>query len=118
MGRLFHLHLQHPGCDNPPIAWLMPLIGDAVIGVTGIAMVAILLRACGLWAWTALVVWNSLAIWDALSAFILHLTNPWPEFFMIKTFGASMFFIASAMHAANLYILACRNTRDDMGLKS
>ncbi len=90
---------------DPPAAWLMPLIGDAVIGLTGLAMIAVILRARGLWAWTALVVWNTLAIWDALSAFIIHLTNPWPQFFMIHTFGALMFFIASAMHATNVYLL-------------
>lgn len=94
---------------DPPIAWLMPLIGDAVIGLTGLAMIAILLRGRGLWAWTVLIVWNSLAIWDALSAFTIQYTNPWPEFFMIKIFGVSMFFMASAMHALNIYLLTRQN---------
>ena len=91
---------------DPPAAWLMPLIGDAVIGLSGLAMVVVILRGRGLWAWTTLVVWNFLAIWDAFSAYAIHLTNPWPDFFMIKIFGASMFFAASAMHAMNLYILS------------
>jgi len=55
----------------------------------------------------SIIVWNSLAIWDALSAYIIHTTNPWPEFFMINLVGSSMFFAAGAMHLA-IIILACR----------
>jgi len=75
---------------DPPIGWLMPL-----------------LRRTGLFVWTAIVVWNVVAIWDALSAYIIHLTVPWPAFFMVQLFGASMFFAATAMHAIIL-ILVCR----------
>jgi len=99
---------------DPPAAWLMPLIGDAVIGLTGLAMTAVILRMRGLGAWTALIVWNALAIWDALSAFIIHLTNPWPQFFMIQTFGAPMFFMAAAMHAANVYLLTRQTVMQDL----
>jgi hypothetical protein len=104
------------GAGDPPAAWLMPLIGDAVIGITGLVMVYLILRGKGLRAWTALVVWNAVAIWDALSAYIVHLTNPWPEFFMIKLAGVSMFFLASAMHAVNLALLArCDVRREFIG---
>lgn len=104
------------GVGDPPAAWFMPLIGDAAIGTTGLVMVYLILRGKGLWAWTALVVWNAVAIWDALSAYIVHLTNPWPEFFMIKMAGASMFFLASAMHAINLTLLArCEVRREFIG---
>ncbi len=92
---------------DPPAAWLMPLIGDAVIGLTGLWIAYLLVTKVGLWVWTAVVVWNALAIWDALSAYAIHTTNPWPEFFMLKLFGASMFFVASAMHLA-IIALACR----------
>jgi len=85
---------------DPPIAWLMPLIGDAVIGV-------FILKKTGLWVWTTIITWNALAIWDALSAFIIHLTNPWPEFFMIQLLGPSMFFAASFMHLV-IIILVCQ----------
>lgn len=104
------------GVGDPPAAWLMPLIGDAVIGITGLVMVYLILRGNSLWAWTALVVWNVVAIWDALSAYIVHLTNPWPEFFMIKIVGASMFFLAAAIHATNLTLLArCEVRREFIG---
>ena len=92
---------------DPPSAWLMPLMGDAVIGVSALWIAYLILKKKGLWVWTAIIVWNSLAIWDALSAYIIHKTNPWPEFFMIDLVGSSMFFAASAMHLA-IIIMACR----------
>ena len=92
---------------DPPAAWLMPLIGDAVIGISALWIAYLIVKRTGLWVWTAIIVWNSLAIWDALSAFIIHMTNPWPEFFMISLVGPSMFFAASLMHAM-IIILACR----------
>jgi hypothetical protein len=93
----------NPG--DPPAAWLMPLVGDAVIGISGLIVAYLLLKKTGLWVWTTIVVWNCVAIWDALSAFVIHTTNPWPEFFMIQWFGPSMFFAAAGMHLA-IIILA------------
>jgi len=95
----------NPG--DPPAAWLMPLVGDAVIGITGLVIAFLILKKTGLWVWTTIIVWNSVAIWDALSAFVIHSTNPWPEFFMIKLLGSSMFFAAAAMHLI-IIVLACR----------
>lgn len=92
---------------DPPIAWLMPLIGDAVIGVSALWIAYLILKKTGLWVWTTIITWNALAIWDALSAFIIHITNPWPEFFMIKLLGPSMFFSAALMHLV-IIILACQ----------
>ena len=96
---------EAPG--DPPIAWLMPLLGDAVVGLTGLVIAYLIWRRRGLFVWTSIVVWNAIAIWDALSAFVIHLTVPWPEFFMIQLFGSSMFFAASAMHGLIL-ALVCR----------
>ena len=93
---------------DPPAAWLMPLLGDAVIGISALAIAFLIANKKGLWVWVSILVWNSIAIWDALSAYIIHTTNPWPEFFMIETFGASMFFAASMMHVI-IIGLALRN---------
>jgi len=92
---------------DPPAAWLMPLLGDAIIGVSAVLVAFLIWKKRGLWVWTSIVVWNALAIWDALSAFIIHLTNPWPDFFMLQLFGPVMFFAASAMHLV-IIVLACR----------
>jgi len=93
---------------DPPAAWLMPLVGDAVIGLSAIPVAYLIVRGRGLGAWTAIVVWNVIGVWDALSAFLVHETTPWPEFFMIEAFGASMFFAASAMHLINLFLITRR----------
>ncbi len=92
---------------DPPIAWLMPLIGDAVIGISALWIAFLIMRKTGLWVWTVIIVWNSLAIWDALSAYVVYKTNPWPEFFMIELAGSSMFFVASLIHIG-IIILVCR----------
>ena len=107
-GRMMTLAFIHraggEGAGDPPLAWLMPLIGDAVIGVSGLLVAWLILKARGLWVWTVIVVWNALAIWDALSAYIISRTNPWPEFFMIELMGSTMFFAASAMHLVILWL--------------
>lgn len=94
----------NPG--DPPLVWLMPLVGDAVIGITGLLIVYLILTKTGLWVWTTIIVWNSVAIWDAISAFIIHTTNPWPEFFMTQIFGSSMFFVAAAMHLVIIILVS------------
>lgn len=93
------------GPGDPPSAWLMPLLGDAIVGLSGLAIAYIIWRHRGLLAWTAIVVWNCIAIWDAMSAYIIHRTVPWPEFFMLQMMGPSMFFAASVMHLIILYLI-------------
>jgi hypothetical protein len=99
---------------DPPIAWLMPLIGDAVVGLTGLLIAYLFWTRRGLPVWTAIVVWNAVAIWDAMSAYIIHLTVPWPEFFMIQMLGSSMFFAASAMHIVILVLVMRDPLRSDL----
>jgi len=92
------------GAGDPPINWLMPLIGDAVIGLSGSVVLALILWRNGPLVWTTIIAWNCLGIWDAMSAYIISITAPWPDFFMLQVFGGSMFFAASAMHLAALLI--------------
>lgn len=96
---------------DPPASWLMPLIGDAVVGVTGLVVAWLIATRRGLGIWTTVIVWNSIGIWDALSAFIIQSTDPWPEFFMLRLIGPSMFFMAAAMHLANIYLACTREQR-------
>ena len=91
---------------DPPSAWLMPLVGDAVVGLSALVIAGLIVFGSGLAVWTTIVVWNVVGIWDALSAFLIHASDPWPEFFMVETFGASLFFIASAMHVVNLALIS------------
>lgn len=99
---------------DPPAAWLMPLLGDAVIGLSGLLIIYLIVSRRGMFVWTAVIVWNAIAIWDAMSAFIIHLTNPWPEFFMIQIFGPFMFFAASAMHLAAIYLASRKSLRGEL----
>ena len=110
-------YIHHAGGalpGDPPAAWLMPLIGDAVIGISALWIAYLLLTKRGLWVWTTVIVWNALAIWDALSAYIVNITNPWPEFFMLQFAGSSMFFAASAMHLAIIIFASQKSTRDKL----
>ena len=94
------------GPGDPPLVWLMPLLGDAVIGITGLLIAYLVMKKTGLWVWSAIIVWNAVAIWDALSAYIIHTTSPWPDFFMLQVFGASMFFVAALMHLLIIYLVS------------
>jgi hypothetical protein len=94
---------------DPPAAWAMPLIGDAIIGLSALWIAFLIMKRSGLWVWTTIIVWNAVAIWDALSAFVIHITNPWPDFFMMKLIGWPMFFAASAMHLAVIVLAVQAN---------
>lgn len=105
---LAYLHrVGGPDGGDPPQAWLMPLVGDAVIGLSALCVAYLIWKRQGLWVWLSVIVWNAIAIWDALAAFIVSLSNPWPEFVMLAIFGPSMFFAASAMHVV-LIVLICQ----------
>ena len=45
------------------------------------------------------------ALWDALSAYVVSMTSPWPELFMLQLMGPMMFFAAAAMHLVMLVLL-------------
>jgi hypothetical protein len=62
------------GVGDPPLAWLMPLIGDSVVGLSGLGVAYLIWTRRGLAIWTLVVVWNAIAIWDAMSAYIIHLS--------------------------------------------
>ena len=93
------------GADDPPDPWLMPLIGDAVVGLSALPIAYLVMRGKGAVAWAAIAAWNVVGVWDALSAWLVNEQTPWPEFFMLEIFGESMFFAASAMHIVAIALL-------------
>lgn len=101
---------------DPPDAWLMPLLGDAVVGVGALLVAFLIWTHPGRWAWVAVIVWNAIGVWDALSAYLVNLAVPWPEFFMLEWFGESMFFAAAAMHLALIVIAARPLVRESFGI--
>ena len=98
------------GPGDPPEPWLMPLIGDAVIGVAALAVAYVLWKRPQPGSWLIAVVWSSLAAFDALAAYLVDLASPWPDFFMLEVFGRAMFFAAAAMHVVIIGLLL----RDDV----
>lgn len=106
------------GPGDPPGPWLMPLVGDAVIGLTALVVAAALWRRPTPRVWLGAVVWNALGAFDALAAYLVELRSPWPEFFMLEVFGRSMFFAAVAAHGLVLYLLTRPRLLDEFGLPS
>ena len=93
------------GVGDPPEAWLMPLLGDAVIGLAAIAVAVALWKRPSRVTWVIAVTWSAIGAFDALAAFVVDVTTPWPEFFMLEIFGRSMFFVAAAMHLVIIGLL-------------
>ena len=106
------------GPGDPPDAWLMPLIGDAAIGVAAIAVTWLLLTRRTTDVWAAAVAFHAVAAFDALAAYLVELQTPWPEFFMLEIFGRSMFFAAAALQIAALALLWSGDVRRCFGLPS
>lgn len=99
---------------DPPAAWLLPLIGDAIIGISALWVAYLIVKKTGLWVWTTVMVWNALSIWDSLSAYVISTTNPWPEFFMLQMLGSSMFFAAAAMNVVIVVLASKPEVREKM----
>ena len=104
------------GLGDPPSEWLMPLIGDAVVGVTALVVLSLLITRSTPGTWAIALAWNAVAAFDAVAAFVVNQTSPWPEFFMIEIFGTSMFFAAAALHVAAIWLLAQPAMRHRMGV--
>ena len=100
------------GTGDPPDAWLMPLIGDAIVGISALAIAWLLWKRPSPTVWVVAIVWNAIAAFDALAAYVVDVVTPWPEFFMLELFGRSMFFAAAAMHVVLIIMLAQRPLRD------
>lgn len=106
------------GAGDPPDVWLMPLIADAAIGLAAIAVALLIWKRANPTTWVIAVVWSAIGAFDAIAAFVIETTAPWPDFFMLELFGRSMFFAATAIHAAIIYLLTRADSRADFGLRT
>lgn len=104
------------GPDDPPAAWLMPLIGDAAVGLTAMLVAALLWRRRNPQTWAIAIAWSAVAAFDALAAYLVEIQSPWPEFFMLELFGRSMFFVAAAMHLVIVGLLFTAPVKADLGV--
>ncbi|MEL7157476.1 MAG: hypothetical protein AAFN30_12850 [Actinomycetota bacterium] len=106
------------GLGDPPAAWLMPLVADAAIGVSALAVAALLWWRPSPVAWIIAVVWSAIGAFDAIAAFIVETSAPWPDFFMLELVGRPMFFAAALMHVAIIALLARRDALADCGIEA
>ncbi len=105
------------GPGDPPDAWLMPLIGDAMVGLAAVVVALLIWKRRTHTTWVVAVVWSSVGAFDAIAAFVVETTAPWPEFFMLELVGRTMFFAAAAMHLAIIYLLTRPDVLADFGLE-
>lgn len=106
------------GAGDPPDAWLMPLIGDAAIGLAALVVAALIWKRPSPLTWIIAVVWSAIGAFDAIAAFIVETSAPWPEFFMLEMFGRSMFFAATALHLVIIALLAQPAVLDEFGVSN
>lgn len=104
------------GVGDPPGPWLMPLVGDAVVGLTAAAVVVAIWKRPTPATWVVAVVWSAVGAFDAVAAFIVQTSAPWPDFFMIEIFGPSMFFAATALHLVIIHLLSQPDVLAHFGL--
>lgn len=96
---------------DPPEEWLMPLLGDGFVGLSAVVVAILLWRNSSPAAWTIAIAWSAIGAFDAIAAFFVQRTSPWPEFFMLRAFGSSMFFAAAFLHLAIIALLFSPDVR-------
>ena len=93
------------GPGDPPAAWLMPLVGDAAIGVAALGIAALVWWRPSPKTWAAAIAWSAIGAFDAIAALLVDIQVPWPQFFMLEIFGRSMFIAATVLHLVIIYLL-------------
>lgn len=106
------------GAGDPPSAWLMPLVGDALVGIVAIVIAWLLWKRRTPGTWLAAFVWSAIAAFDAMAAYLVERSEPWPEFFMLEIFGRSMFFAAVALHLVIIGLLLRPDVRTQFNVQS
>ena len=104
------------GAGDPPDAWLMPLIGDAIVGVSAVAIALLLWRRPSPLVWLAAVVWTAIAAFDVFAAWLVETSSPWPEFFMLELAGRAMFPAAITLHVVIFGLLLMPDVRAQCGV--
>lgn len=105
------------GIGDPPKAWIMPLLGDAAVGVSALVVAYLVWKRPQPSSWLVAVVWSAIGAFDALAALVIEVSFPWPEFFMLDLFGRPMFFMAVAAHALIIYLLTRSEVRSGFGIR-
>ena len=105
------------GPGDPPAAWLMPLVGDAIVGVGALVVAILVWRFRNPTSWLISVVWSAIGAFDALAAYLVEISAPWPDFFMLEIFGRSMFIAAIAMQLLIIALLTRVEITEEFGVR-
>ena len=100
------------GPGDPPDAWLMPLVGDAIVGIGALVVAALLWFRPSPRSWLTAVVWTVVAAFDALAAWLVEIATPWPDFFMLELAGRAMFPAAIMLHVVIFVLLMQSEVRN------
>lgn len=104
------------GVGDPPDAWLMPLVGDAVIGLSAVVVAFLVAKVPSPRTWMLTLCWSAIGAFDAGAAYLVEVRSPWPEFFMLELFGRPMFFAAIVLHGGIIALLLRPDALDDFGI--
>jgi hypothetical protein len=104
------------GAGDPPAAWLMPLVGDAAVGLSALVVAWLLWKRPAPSTWAIAIAWSAVAAFDALAAYLVDIETPWPDFFMLELFGRPMFFAAAGLHVVIIALLARPESRRHLGV--
>lgn len=104
------------GAGDPPDAWLMPLVGDAAIGVAALVIAYLVWHMPSPGIWAATIAWSAIGAFDAIAALLVEISTPWPEFFMLELVGRPMFFAAVVLHVAIIVLVSRPDALEDFGI--
>ncbi len=104
------------GAGDPPDAWLMPLVGDAAIGLAALVIAYLVLRMPSPGTWAATIAWSAIGAFDAIAALLVEISAPWPEFFMLELIGRPMFFAAVVLHVAIIVLVSRPDALEEFGI--
>ncbi len=96
------------GPGSPLVSWFIPILGDAIIGITAPIVAVVLWKWNTLGAWTLAVVWQTLAIWDSATAAALEVIAGGGPF---EGAGVGPFIAVTLVGLVNLYLLSLPSVR-------
>ena len=93
---------------SSPISWIIPFLGDSIVGLTAPILAVLLWWKKGLAVWTTGIVWTVFGTWDLFTGLILENVNPW----LNNPLGGSTRFIPFfVLSFLNLYLLSRSDVR-------
>jgi len=97
--------------ESPLVSFLIPFLGDTIVGLTAPIIAVLLWKWNTLGAWTAAIAWHTLAIWDSASAAVLVTVAGDIRPFAGAGVGVTPLIVITLLGLVNLYLLSGRSVR-------